>query len=318
MKKLMLLFLVALVSVGLFACGDKDDEVERKFPHDGEFLAYVVSVNTRTNTPQVVFVTVTIENDEIVDYTIDTRQGTRTATTTTETQGEGDDAVEVEVTTYAFSWNPLTKLELGFDYEMLPASEIGKEWFEQAEALEAFWLENGLDAVTTDEDGYVDNVAGVSMRDAYSAVAEMAVENAEAGKFVAIYCPAGNRPDFYSVEMTLTENGEIDTLVIDVLQARGDNDTGVFAWRDQTKQELGYAYRMQGQGELSEADYIQWLEDNNKLEWFEQVALITDDIIENGWRANAEDDLPAGVSITADGYYTVLASLFAFAGDSVK
>jgi hypothetical protein len=310
MKKLMLLFLVALVSVGLFACGDKDDEVEREFPFDGEFLAYVVSVNTRTNTPQVVFVTVTIENDAIVDYTIDTRQGTRTATTT----GEGEEAV----TTYAFSWNPLTKLELRFDYNMLPASDIGKEWFEQAEALEAFWLENGLDAVTVDESGYVDNVAGVSMRDAYTAVAKMAVENAEAGKFVAIYCPAGNRPDFYSVEMTLKENGEIDTLVIDVLQSRGVAATGVFAFRDLTKQELGYAYRMHGQGELSEADYIQWLEDNNKLEWFEQVALITEDIIENGWRANAEDDLPASVSITVGGYYSVLASLFAFAGDSVK
>ena len=303
MKKLFLLFMLVFASTALIACG------EREFPFDGEFLAYEVSVH-RGQAPQVVFVTVTIENDKVTGYSIDTRQGARVATTT----GEGEEAV----TTYSYRWNEETKYELGDRYGMKNVSEIDKEWFEQADALIAFWLENGLDAVTTNDDGYVDNVTGVSMRDPYTPLAKQALENAKEGRFIGLYQPQTGSPDLYIAEMVLTGKGDIESLVIDVLQARGNAETGVFVWRDQTKQELGYAYRMHRQNNLSEADYIQYLRDNDLLEWFEQVELITDDIIENGWRTNAISDLPAGVSITADGYYTVLANLFAFAGNAVK
>ena len=305
MKKLLLLFMVAFVSMALFACGEKE------FAVDGEFLAYEVSVHR--NGPQVTFVTVTIEDGEIVKYSIDARQGRRTG---------GEDIIEDEVVTgktdYAWSWNAQTKKELGDDYNMLPASEIGKEWYEQAAAIEAFWLENGIEAMTKDEDGYIDNVTGASIRDAYSAIALEAVENAKAGKFVSIYAPAGSRIDFYSAEMVVTPRGEIESLVIDVLQSTTSQEDGTFVWRELSKQDLAYAYRMHGQRDLTETAYIQWLADNNKLEWFEQVALITDDIVENGWSTNASADVPAGVSITTDGYYTILESLFAFAGNSVK
>ena len=58
---------------------------------------------------------------------------------------------------------------------MKPVSEIGKEWFEQAEALEAFMLEKGPEAVTT-KDGYIDNVTGVSIKDGgYTALTKAAI-----------------------------------------------------------------------------------------------------------------------------------------------
>ena len=40
-----------------------------------------------------------------------------------------------------------SKKELGADYDMLKASKIGKEWFEQAEALEAYWIGKTADEV---------------------------------------------------------------------------------------------------------------------------------------------------------------------------
>ncbi len=59
--------------------------------------------------------------------------------------------------TFAFSWKAKTKQELGFDYNMKPASEIGKEWFEQADTLTAYVMEKGWTMNSTPE------VAGVTM-----------------------------------------------------------------------------------------------------------------------------------------------------------
>lgn len=303
MRKVLLLIMVAFVSMALFGCG------EREFAADGEYMAFEYKEVSRNNTADIVFVTVTIENDEIVGFNIDTLQSTRTNNGTEE---EPD---------YVWQWNEKTKKELGDEYGMGNVSEVG-EWDEQAAALEAFWLENGPEAVTVDGDGYVDNVAGVSMRDAYSALALEAIENAKAGKFtnfkVTRQDPSRNGMDIYMAEMVVAANGDIESLVIDVMQTTKDAVAGTFVFREQTKQELGYAYRMHGQRDLSEADYIQWLEDNNKLEWFEQVALITDDIIANGWRTTASTEVPAGVSISTDGYYTLLEGLFEMAAPAVE
>lgn len=62
-----------------------------------------------------------------------------------------------------------TKKQLGDDYGMKPASGIGKEWFEQAEALEAYLIGKTADEVTgiaVDEDNKpadADLTAGVTM-----------------------------------------------------------------------------------------------------------------------------------------------------------
>jgi hypothetical protein len=47
-----------------------------------------------------------------------------------------------------------TKRTLGADYGMTKASPIGKEWHEQADYLQTFIVENGIDAVTLNESGY--------------------------------------------------------------------------------------------------------------------------------------------------------------------
>ena len=298
MKKLIAFFFVALLALSLAACK------EREYPIDGVFLGYEVTVSR--NAPQVTFVTVTVEDGEITAYDIDVRQGVRTNTGTEEAPN------------YTFAWNAKTKKELGDDYGMKDSSEIGKEWWEQAEAIEAFWLENGVDAMTHNaETNAIDNITGVSIKDAYTVAANLALANAKAGKFVSIYCSGS---DLYSAEMTLTDKGEIDTLVLDVLQANKDKVAGTFAWKDQTKQELGYAYGMHktASGTTTEAEYIAWLEANDKLEWFEQANLITADIIANGWSTTASENVPAGVTITSTGYYAVLATLFGYAGNSVK
>ena len=46
-----------------------------------------------------------------------------------------------------------TKKELGDEYNMRSFSDIGKEWYEQINALELFIEEYGLEAVTVDSDG---------------------------------------------------------------------------------------------------------------------------------------------------------------------
>ncbi len=50
-----------------------------------------------------------------------------------------------------------TKKELKEDYGMRDASPIGKEWYEQIDALEQFILANGVDAVELDADGKATN-----------------------------------------------------------------------------------------------------------------------------------------------------------------
>lgn len=62
-----------------------------------------------------------------------------------------------------FSWNKSKKV-LGPDYNMIVASPIGKEWFEQAEVLEQFFLERPISDILMDADGYVQNVTGASMK----------------------------------------------------------------------------------------------------------------------------------------------------------
>lgn len=312
MKKIIVLLFVTLLAFGLVACGEKE------FAVDGEFLAYEVSVSR--NAPQVTFVTVTIEDGEIAGYNIDVRQGSRTGDGTTEAP-------------YAWAWNAMTKKELGDDYNMLPNSEIGKEWYEQAASIEAYWLENGVEAMTKDEDNVIDNITGVSIKDAYSAVALAAIENAKAGKFVAIYSSGSPTSiDLYSAEMTLTSKGEIDTLVLDVLQSTRNAETGTFEWRPLSKQELGDDYGMKGAGGYAFVNG-EWIsQGTTTLEWYEQVALITDYVQANGWSDSLQPVASrggslngttlitelAGATIRTGGYYTVLKSLFTFAGDSVK
>lgn len=55
--------------------------------------------------------------------------------------------------TYTKDGKETTKKTLKDDYTMKGASAIGKEWWEQAEFLENYVKENGLDGIEMDEEG---------------------------------------------------------------------------------------------------------------------------------------------------------------------
>jgi hypothetical protein len=62
----------------------------------------------------------------------------------------------------------------------------------------------------------------------------------------------------------------------------------------------------------TEEGYKAWLKSNNKLEWFEQVRLIIDQVIELQdlpSKTAGEYDAPAGATITVDSYYAVIKDL---------
>jgi hypothetical protein len=196
------------------------------------------------------------------------------------------------------------------------------EWYVQAELIEAYWLANGFDSVTVDGDNVIDNVSGVTVKDGnYIELAAAAVQLAKDGLMQAIYCTGD---DLYIAKMTVAADGTYSELIIDVLQ--GSPDGGTFAWRAETKQELGDDYAMKGVGGGYTFVDGAWVSSGSpaELEWYEQVALITDYVMENGWNEDLAalaqrggtidgttllDDL-AGVTIRSGSYYTLLAELF--------
>lgn len=289
MKKFIVMLLALVVSLTMVGCSQSEYKV------DGTFTAFEVSTHYN-GTPQVTFVSVTIEKGKIVEYDIDVRQGTAEAT---ETDG-----------VYAYAWNELTKKELENDYGMKAAGS-DYEWYEQAEMIETYWLENGVEAMET-VDGTISNIAGVSITDSYSDVALEAIANAKAGKFQAILCEGGYNIDFIFASMMVDEDGNVTELMLDVLQGNASGET--FAWDDLTKQEKGDDYGMTNAG----AEY----------EWYEQANMLTDYIMANGWNSDLVSidgsgvsldgstsvEALSGVTITTDSYLEVLEDLFDLVG----
>jgi len=291
MKKVFLLLMLAVATVTLFGCNSSEYKV------DGEFLAYEVGIHR--NAPMVTTVTVTIEDGEVVGFNIDARQGKATRLA-------GDDEIlEIEDDEWAYSWNEKTKKELGNEYGMKAVSEIEKEWFEQAASIEAYMLENGVDSVETDDEDYITNVAGVSMKDGgYTELAAAALELAKEGKFQAVYC---SNDDLVIAHMIVDSKGNASDLVLDVLQGQPVDDT--FEWRSKTKQELGFDYNMKSASEIDK-------------EWFEQAEAIATYVLENGAdsiQVNADGKISniTGASVRNSGYSQVFELLFDFANYEV-
>ena len=285
MKKILSLFLALVAVLSLVSC--KKDE-PRTYVVDGEFTAYVAHDNH--GAIQLTWVTVTIENDEVKSYFIDQLQSK-----------DGQ-------------WNQQTKKELGYayrmhgqfglsedDYKAYLKQEGKLEWFEQAKLIEDHFLTT-LE-VTTNEAGTIQGIAGVTIADnEYISLAKKAVENAKAG-IVNVF-----DPNMYGTDLNLTSatakvnaEGKIVEVKIDELQSKEGK------WLEQTKQQKGYAYRMHGQWDLSEADYKAYLKENSKLEWFEQV-----DALAAAWLGGANVSnisSVTGVTIADSGYSKVLAAL---------
>lgn len=68
-------------------------------------------------------------------------------------------------TTYVKDEGSTTKKTLGDDYNMKPASEVGKEWYEQVNLIESKVIENQeISFIKLDSDGKTDAIAGVTMK----------------------------------------------------------------------------------------------------------------------------------------------------------
>lgn len=87
--------------------------------------------------------------------------------TTAEVTMEGDKITKVTINdTYEQDGKATTKKDLKDAYGMKAASSIGKEWWEQAEFLEKFIAEKGIDKVGELKDGKATNqdvLAGCTM-----------------------------------------------------------------------------------------------------------------------------------------------------------
>ncbi len=286
MKKIITTIFAIFVLVLLAACSKKEYAV------DGKFTAYEVTAHTSggVQVPQITTVTVTVEKGKITKYDIDARQGSVVR--------NEENAIT------AVAWNAKTKKELGNDYHMkgtgpkyelkdgkwsvVEGAKCEKEWFEQAALIEAKWLKDGVDSVTTKADATgaprIDNVAGVTLKDGgYIKLAKEAVANAKAGKFVVykVGLSYAGAAEVYSATLTV-EKGKAKELVLDTLQSKTNAETGV-VWNAKTKQQLGAEYGMKNVGPKYEFKDGKWsvVEGKCEKEWNEQAKIIQDYVIKN-------------------------------------
>jgi hypothetical protein len=100
-----------------------------------------------------------------------------------------------------------------------------------------------------------------------------------------------------------------------MLQGKVDSTSNNFVWNELTKNELGYDYKMHyytyagivGYENATMEGYIDWLKENNKLEWFEQMDVLADYILKNGVDSvvvneNDKFENVAGVTVSNYGY----------------
>ncbi len=338
-KKLRFLVVIALLVLSLAACGKTKSttttttNAKREFVRDGEFSAIKASLNS--GAPQYTIVTVKIENDKVVSYYINCLQSTKTTT-----EGKA-----------SYSFNNLTKKELGYAYHMhynTYKATLGEnpteaqlsdtayaawlkannklEWFEQAQKLEAFFLEKGPDKLEVATDSKISGVAGVTIKNAdYKELAVEALANAKAGKVVFAL---GDGTDLIWAEGKVDKNGNLSDVKLNTLQGKVQEDN-TFKWNEKNKQELGYAYHMHynsfkaslgenpTEAQLSDTAYAAWLKANNKLEWFEQAAIVvekfmatgTADLPLNGTKLTDAAKAATGVTINVSKYIAALQGL---------
>ncbi|MDD4243296.1 MAG: hypothetical protein PHG08_03200 [Bacilli bacterium] len=336
-KKIVFSIILLFGFTFLNACGEKITKEEyeeilaelealkglnRTYPADGYFTAFQPSISS--NLPEIITVSVRIQNDKIVEFYIDTLQSTK--------------IVEGENVSFKYNWK--TKKQLGYEYYMFPQSgrmENGeldvegyiewlrvnnkKEWFEQAKILEQFMLNEGIEKVEIDENNKTTNVTGVTISvKTYVDLAEEAVNLAKAGKLQAV--SGYDSGDIVWATADINRFKTITNFKLDVLQGKYQNATFVF--NEKSKQELGYEYYMFPQsgkkvdGVLDVEGYKEWLKSNNKKEWFEQAYLICQEFAENGSYnfviksdGKIDNKLITGVTISDSGYLKVLNQLLA-------
>lgn len=229
----------------------------------------------------------------------------------------------------------VSQKELGDAYNMRAASPIGKEWYEQAEALEKYVIGKTIDqvkAIAIDDHGYVtdeDLTRSVTMNIASIIKAiEKAVSNAKdlgakAGDKLGLGLTSGahyssknataeedglvNAYTHYGV-ITLDKSGKITSSIIDASQSKvtfnaegkiTSDLTGPF----ETKIELGDRYNMRGASGIGK----EWFEQSEAFSNYmkgKKVADITGLALEDG--VATDKDLVSSVTITITDFIAVV------------
>lgn len=211
-----------------------------------------------------------------------------------------------------------TKTELGFDYGMAGISSIGKEWFEQIDALEQYVIGMTVEevkAIALDDAGKAtddDLKAGctIGVKDYIEAVVT-ACENAKeiganAGDELKIAITAKASKDSKSATaeadgtaqidvdfaVVTTKDGKVTSVLLDSLQAKipvkADGTLGEASLK--TKKELGVDYGMVGMSAIGK----EWFE---QVEAFEKAASGGYEELKISAEGYAEDDLKSSCTI---------------------
>ncbi len=225
-----------------------------------------------------------------------------------------------------------TKVELGDEYGMKKASEIGKEWYEQAAALEEWMVGKTVEEITSMElnDGVPaeeDLTSSVTVGvDTYIAAVEEAYNNAvevEAGaetlglgtdiSIAKSKDAEGENGPKAQVDLTinvaaLDADGKVVGTVLDVAQTKIDFDAEGKLATDKdgefkTKVELGDDYGMKKASEIGK----EWYEQAAALEeWMvgKTVEEITSMELNDG--VTAEEDLTSSVTVGVETYLSTV------------
>ncbi|TGY67054.1 hypothetical protein [Dubosiella muris] len=104
------------------------------------------------------------ETNEEATTTVDEAGGAQSSAEVTDADGavtkaelEEENGKITSVSIDVIDKDGKSKKELGDEYNMKQASAIGKEWYEQVKYLEQFIIDNGIDAVKLNADGYAEN-----------------------------------------------------------------------------------------------------------------------------------------------------------------
>lgn len=239
MKKVLATLFLAIFAISLVACkNDENEKNNEKYVYNGTFTAFKEGINY--GSPQITWVSVTIEDGEIKGFNID------------------------EIQSKDGNWNKKTKKQLKEDYNMKPVSPIDKEWYEQAEFLEDYFLKHGAD-IDYDGDGFPTDeglLTGTTMViDTYVELALEALLNWKEGKYSALNYSLNYGAYQYTWVDMYVKGDEIVKFNIDELQSGEDKENDNFHWNTKTKKALKEDYNMKPASPIGK-------------EWYEQAYAI--------------------------------------------
>ncbi len=235
---------------------------------------------------------------------------------------------------------PKTKRDLGPDYGMIKASKIGKEWYQQMDAFEAWMIGKTIDEVMAipvmqkDENHpavptEADLVSSVTISiESYQAAVKDAVESAidvdgaddvKLGIMVSVAkskAKDGEKGAVAQMDTTAVavaeKDGKLEEAVIDTVQPKVEYDADGKVKSDKgaeikTKQDLGDEYGMKKASKIGK----EWYEQAKSLvEWMkgktidEIKAIKTED--KDGKKIPTEADLTSSVSVDVATYISIV------------